>query len=273
MLDSPARPYRYRRFACPLTRTHARLAESRGWLNLRHEGLSPSTFCQFAWHSIHDFTRSAVSRRGDPPRRRRRTSDGSPVAMTPKRESDIPVREAWPRTFPRNFATSPFSALPRPAFLPPAFRRSGADSARIPFTSTPRNRSSREASLHRISRNSVSIRRIRPAASFRNQAFSRARFSDRCPGISDPGFLSGVLSGVLSGFLPDMPPRTLRTARAGPAYCIRLAPNTPTWSAVSNTPRLLHARVRGRRPRGSPYIRWFHLHPVCRPPPGKDPGI
>ena len=30
MLNSPAHPYRYRRFACPLTGANARLAEKRG---------------------------------------------------------------------------------------------------------------------------------------------------------------------------------------------------------------------------------------------------
>ena len=51
VLHSPAHPCRYRRFACPLTRADARLAEKRGWLLLRSRGLSPPAFCQFAWHT------------------------------------------------------------------------------------------------------------------------------------------------------------------------------------------------------------------------------
>ena len=47
VLNSPAHPYRCRRFACPLAGANARLAEKRGLVIAGD--LHPLTFCQFAW--------------------------------------------------------------------------------------------------------------------------------------------------------------------------------------------------------------------------------
>ena len=58
LLNSPTHLYRYRRFACTLTGTCARLTEWRSWLDFRHRGLAPPTLCQFAWRTTVLFTPS-----------------------------------------------------------------------------------------------------------------------------------------------------------------------------------------------------------------------
>ena len=61
LLNSPAHLYRYRRFACTVTGTCARLTEWRSWLVFRHRGLAPPTFCQFAWRTAEYLTPSFLS--------------------------------------------------------------------------------------------------------------------------------------------------------------------------------------------------------------------
>ena len=55
VLNTPAHPYRYRRFAYPLTGAGVQLAEKPGSVRPSFRGLSPPDLCQFVWHteSVH----------------------------------------------------------------------------------------------------------------------------------------------------------------------------------------------------------------------------
>ena len=66
VLNSPAHPYCFRRFAYPLTGAGVQLAEKPGSVRPSFRGLSPPDLCQFVWHteSVHLRTpqRAGVSR-------------------------------------------------------------------------------------------------------------------------------------------------------------------------------------------------------------------
>ena len=51
VLNSPAHPYRCRRFACPLAGANARLAEKRGLVTPSFRGTCTPNLCQFAWRT------------------------------------------------------------------------------------------------------------------------------------------------------------------------------------------------------------------------------